>query len=277
MEPKSFIETNYFELPEVYALNSFLTELPKSNIQPSMAEEIFELSRLHPPLEKLDKYVPGSESYNRIVEEHRLYFEAQEVLKEYKYSKEHLLDECYPNYLNLYRHTVTVICNEYDYETDSEYTTEKTLFFYSSGFFNHEIVYNPQKLVLPYVNKERAYSSEQDLIGDYIRKAHHIMSELSIYKRCAQKGWDPDVFKSTFGIDNVEIYSYMYGDNLEIVDTDTNKKYTEREAVKLMEDYKVAKTKRYIREEKYVEYPHCTYLKFLEKLGAEYVEDTVNS
>lgn len=276
MKPKRFINSQYFELPEVHALNSFLKELPESNMPRHIAEEVFALTKVYRPYEELSKYVPGSEPYNKIVEGHKLYETAQESLKEYKYSKELILDECYPDYLTLQKHTVTILSQDYDYD-DVEYTREVTCFFYSSGFYKDEIVYNPKKLVLPYTNKERAYGSEQDLIGAYIRMSNYAMSELNIYKRCAQKGWDASVFKSTFGIDNVEIYSYMFSDNIEVVDTNTGKKYTQHEVVKLMEDYKVAITKRYIRDNQYVKYPHGTYLDFLELLGTEYVEDTAKS
>lgn len=276
MKIKKFIESKYFELPEVHALNTFLKNLPKSDIPTHIAEEVFALSSLHAPFESLEKYVPDSEPYNKIVESTRVYKEAQEKLKEYKYSAELILDECYPDYLTLYKHTLTIVVEGYDFYDDVEFSNECTYFFYSLGFYKDKIVYDPALLVLPYTNKER-WSESQDLISNYIRMSNYAVTELQIYKECNKKGWDPNVFKNTFGVDNIELYSTMFGDNIEIVDTNTGKKYTEHDIVKLMEDYKVAKTKKYIKDNEYVKYPHITYLSFLELLGTKYMEDTVKS
>jgi len=270
MKIKKFLESKYYGLKEVHAFNSFLKNLPPSMVDYSLAEELFKLSEIRGSYEDPSKYVPGSESYNKIVQENLEYQKAQERLKEYGHSREQLLDECYPDYIYLYRHTITysVTQRHTEYWGEDEVSepnvVDVTGFFYSTGFYGTKVLMNPSDLRLPYENPQ---GHDPDIIKTYIDTHNATTKRLIAYMMCAEMKWDVDIFLKVFDVDTITIQG------VGVFDETANKTYYAYDVKRLMEDFQSAASKKYIRGDEYVDYPHYgSYVRFLEKLGVEYLE-----
>ena len=129
--------------------------------------------------------------------------------------------------------------------------------------------------MLPYTNKES--HGGEDLIAKYIRNHNYTSKRLYTIEKCLNRGWDPQIFMKVFDWEEIDILTNISYSNIQVYDPNTNTKYWDSDIVKLMEDYKVAKTKRYIKNDEYVQFPYCSYTKFLTLLGTEYFEDTAKS
>jgi hypothetical protein len=288
MKTKKFIESEYFGLEEVHAFNTFLKSLPQADINPKLAQEIFDLISVHPSYEDITKYVPGSDKYNRIFQEDSAYNIAKAKLQAYNYSKELLIEECYPDYIYLYKHSITYkmeTCDiDYGWDGEEEYITSSgpyevdvTQFFYTTGFSKSEIVFDPTTISLPYINKAKA--SDSDIIQQYIDLHGRTTKRLHVYEECYKRGWDTHTFLQVFDYQDITFYTtFLNDDYIEVSDNITGKRYGNLEIEDLMEQYLVAKTKKYVYDDRYVEYPsYQSYIRFLEKLGTVYSEVPVNS
>ena len=290
MKTKKFLN-EYYDLEEVHAYNKFVKSLPEPTLGGQLAESIFALTQVRNPYEDLSKYVPGSESYNKIVEGKKAYADAQKELKDYKYSTEVVIDEYHPKTIRLDRHTITYKSMTYDvdYINDGwgeehrvhsyDYEIELTQFFYTMNpiYSNIKILTDFDKLLLPYDRKNR-YDDAKDLIQEYIDNHDATKSRLHIYENCHKKGWDPNLFMQVFDYHTTTIYSTFMSSTVQVCDDVTGKKYYQHEVEKLMEEYKIAKTKKYIVEDRYLEYPMFkAYIRFLEELGSTYLEVPENS
>jgi hypothetical protein len=276
MKIKKFLESKYYGLEEVHAFNAFLRSLPVSAADRQIAEEIFRLSEIRGSYEDINKFVPGSESANKIAQTNKEYAEAQEQLKAYNYSREQLLDECYPDYIYLFKHTITYkVVQRYTHteyycaDEDLEPTeVDVTVFFYSTGFYKPVVLMNPVDLSLPYENKQ-CFNS--DIIQTYIDSYNYLKSRLAAHITCAERKWDVNTFLKVFNLDNVTIQQYM-STTVKICDNN-GKIYWNADVEQLMAEYAIAQSKKYIRGDEYVEYPwQMSYVQFLEKLGVEYFE-----
>ena len=290
MKVKKFLN-EYYDLENVHAYNKFVKSLPKPTVGGQLAESIFLLSQVRKPYEDLSKYVPGSESYNKIVKDQKAYDDAQKELKDYKYSTEVIIDEYHPKTIRLDKHTITYKCMTRDLEDygwdgydeypiySGDYEIEVTGFFYTMNpiYSNMQIITDLDELLLSY-DRENRYDDIRDLIQDYIDNHNATQSKLNIYQNCHNKGWNPYLFMKVFDYQTTAVYSTLTGSTVQVCDDVTDKKYYEHEVEKLMEEYKIAKTKRYIVEDRYVEYPMFkSYIRFLEELGSTYLEVPENS
>lgn len=253
-------------LEKLYIYNKFVKNLPKANTNKNIAEEIFAWSKVYNSSDKLEQYVPGSEKYNLILSKKEEYEYAQNRLKEYNYSKEKILDEHYDGYhdkyITVYRHNLSYVTQEYDYDMHEQYEVTKECFFYTEGLFDAKILNDLDDLLLPYDNKISRYNDNEDdnPLGIFIRYSERIAYELRVHKMCLETKWDVETFFSIFEQGNTTFN--MNGE----VKVD-EKFYYRQQVVKLMEDYKVAKDKKYIYEDRYVEYPMFKpYMHFLSLL-----------
>ena len=289
MKTKNFLK-EYYSLENVHAYNTFVKSLPEPTLNSELAESIFALTQIRNPYEDLSKYVPGSESYNKIAEGRKAYADAQKELKDYKYSTEVLIDEYYPKTIRLDRHTITYKSMTYDIDyvwdgeeehsvCSDEYEIELTEFFYTVNpiYSDIRIITDFNELLLPYERKN-GYADTKDLIQEYIDNHDATQSILNIYQNCHRKGWDPNLFMQVFDYHTTTIYTTFMSSTVQVCDDVTGKKYYQHEVEKLMEEYKIAKTKKYIVEDRYLEYPMFkAYIRFLEELGSTYLEVPENS
>ena len=290
MKTKKFLN-EYYDLEDVHAYNKFVKSLPEPTVGGQLAESMFRLTQVRKPYEDLSKYVPGSESYNKIVKDQKAYADAQKELKDYKYSTEVVIDEYHPKTIRLDRHTITykAMTCDVDYVNDGwgdehriysdDYEIEVTGFFYTMNpiYSNMQIITDFDELLLSYDRKNR-YDDTKDLIQEYIDNHDATRSKLNIYQNCHNKGWNPIVFMQVFDYQTTTVYNTFTGSIVQVCDDVTGKMYYQHEVEKLMEEYKIAKTKKYIVEDRYVEYPKFkAYIRFLEELGSTYLEVPENS
>jgi hypothetical protein len=249
-------------LKELYNYNKFVKSLPKATADKNIAEEILAYSKVYNPSDKLEQYVPNSEKYNSILKQKTKYEFAQNKLKEYNHSKELILDEHYNNYITVYRHNLSYITEDYDYDTCECYEITKECFFYTEGSYDAKILNKIDDLLLTYDHKTSKWSDDENSnpLGNFIHYADRIAYELKVYKMCLKTHWDVETFFRIFDQENTVFTEY--GEvrvNGEL--------YYRNQVEKLMEDYKIAKDKKYIYEDRYVEYPkYKSYMQFLELL-----------
>ena len=290
MKTKKFLN-EYYDLENVHAYNKFVKSLPEPTVGGQLAESMFRLTQVRKPYEDLSKYVPGSESYNKIVKDQKAYADAQKELKDYKYSTEVVIDEYHPKTIRLDKHTITYKAMTRDIEDygwdgydeypvySDDYEIEVTGFFYTMNpiYSNMQIITDFDQLLLSYDRKNR-YDDTKDLIQEYIDNHDATRSKLNIYEICHSKGWNPIVFMQVFDYHTTTVYTTITSSIVQVCDDVTDKRYYQHEVEKLMEEYKIAKTKKYIVEDRYVEYPKFkAYIRFLEELGSTYLEVPENS
>lgn len=271
MKQKRFITSEYYELPELHAFNIYIKSLEPSNLDKDKIEEIIGLLSHYKSYYNLDDYVPDSVKYNQIIEQNNKYEQAQLSLKEYKYSKEVIVDEVYTSLSCLTKHSITFIKEEErrEWVSDCEYENynvkvDFTGHFYTKSYDNIPI--NPSDYCLSYSKKGRGYREEdKDYISDFIEKYKRTASELSCYENCIKQGWDIKIFKRTFDVYNISYYVDIIGNFVYIKDNITEKEYHKWDVVELMKEAELAFSKKYIKEDKYVNYPlyNVSYLDFL--------------
>jgi hypothetical protein len=248
-------------LEKLYAYNKFVKNLPKANTNKNIAEEILAWSKIYKPSDKLEQYVPGSEKYNSILKQREEYEYAQNRLKEYNHSKETILDEHYNDYITVYRHNLSYVTEEFDYDMHDHFEVTKECFFYTEGIFDTKILKDLDDLLLPYDKENSRYGHEDDNpVGIFINYSNRIAYELRVHKMCLETGLDVETFFSVFEQNNTTFN--MNGEAQ--VD---GQFYYRNQVIKLMEEYKIAKDKKYIYEDRYVEYPkYKPYMHFLKLL-----------
>jgi len=123
-------------------------------------------------------------------------------------------------------------------------------------------------LCLSYSKKGKGYNAEEkDYIAEFIEKHKRTASKLSCYTNCTEQGWDVKLFMRTFDIYNIAYYEDIIGKFVHIKNEVTGKEYHKWDVVKLMKEAELAFSKKYIREDKYVDYPsYLSYLDFVKLL-----------
>ena len=279
---KQFLTSQYYELADVHALNTYLKELPKSNMPKEMIEEVSELIARYKSYDKLEDYVPNSAKYNEITEKNRLYEEALTKLKELGYTKEVIIDDTYANLSNFTKHTITYkttkTCTDWYWSEEAqdeigenyEVEVEVTQHFYTKSYCEYSAV-DPMDYIRPYTRK-KGYGDSEDLIANQLEQYEYVCSELQAYKFCVNQGFDINLFKSVFDIQKLSYYGTFHATSVKL--DEKGKEYESWDIKKLIEEFQVAKKKRYIKEDKYVEYPYTDYINFLENyLGKTYFEE----
>ena len=273
MKPKRFITSKFYELPELHTLNTYLKSLEPSNLDKNKIEEIIGLLAHYESFYKLTDYVPGSPKHNQIIEQNKQYDEAQSKLKEYKYSKEIILDEIYTDLSCLIKHSITFIKEEErsEWTSDDEYEnyTVKVDFvghFYTKSY--DKISINPSDYCLSYSKKGKGYNAEEkDYIAEFIEKHKRTTSRLFCYTTCTEQGWDVKLFMRTFDIHKLSYYSDVLGGFVYIKIEAIDKEYHSWDVKNIMQEAEEAFGKKYIREDKYVDYPsYLSYLDFVKLL-----------
>lgn len=278
---KQFLTSQYYKLADVHALNTYLKELPESNMPKEMIEEVSELIARHKSYDKLEDYVPNSDKYNQIAEKNRLYEEAQTRLKELGYTKEAVIDDTYADLSNFTKHTITYKTTkthtdwywseEAQDEIGEDYQVEVEVIqhFYTNSYCEYNAV-NPMDYIRPYT-REKGYGDPEDLIAEQLRQYKYVLSELQALEFCNDQGFSIEHFKSVFDIKKLSYYGTFRATS---VKDDIGKEYHTWDIKKLIEEVQVAKKKKYIREDKYVEYPYTDYINFLENyLGKTHFEE----
>jgi hypothetical protein len=282
MKTLTFLDSEFYRLTEVHALNLFLKKLPTTNMSKEMIDYVGSLLSCYESFDKLEDYVPGSEKYNEILLKNTTYKEAQEKLKELKYNKETILDDSRAGLSNLTKHSITYTTTKtytdwsYDSEIGDEVGSyyeeevEVTEHFYTKSYSNYEAV-DPTDYIKSYIRTDR-YNDNTDLIADHIESYKSVYKELQAYKLCVKQGYDVNLFMKVFDVTNLAYYGFM--DVSEVEDIRTGKRYNLWNIKDLMQKVEVATKKRYICEDKYVKYPYTDYVDFLENyLGKTYFEE----
>lgn len=256
MEKEFFGRYDLRNLETIHAFNEYLESLKKANIKLDKAEEIYKLSRKHRSEKKLTDYVPGSDMFNQITQMNLEYEEACKKLKELNHVEEVLLRE---NVMFLAKHSITYVKTFYDHIDDYSYSKEVTEWFYVKGEYSGNIIFEPEKFVLPYKIKETYSTMGRDYIDNYISYSKETSQKLKMYQGCYEQNLDVKTFEKTFGFMDIKSISRN-----EVITTD-GKKYCQIQ--KLMNEYLIAKDEKYVREDKYTDYPNwITYITFLKWL-----------
>jgi hypothetical protein len=272
MENKAFLTSDYYTLKDVHALNTFLKELPKSNLPKENIKMVTELLSYDKSYDNLSDYVPNSTKYNEIIEKNERYELALKTLNHLVYTKEVILDDSRAELSNFTKHTITYkktethtnwywseevqdeIGDDYDVEID---VTEH---FYTIGYSYLSLkVINPLDYVRPYECKE-TYGESKDLIAEHLRQYHYVSSELKALQFCNRHKLDIEHFKSVFDIQSLSYYGHFHASS---VKDESGNSYEVWDIKKLIEEVQLAKEKRYIEEDKYVKYPYTNYIDFL--------------
>jgi hypothetical protein len=268
-ETKRFLNSEFYNLEDVHALNSFLKELPKPNLPKEKIEEVINLLSCTKSFHNLDDYVKNSKMYNKIITQNNLYIDAQLKLKNLNYTKEIILDDTIANLDCLTKHSITynsIYYDEFDYNldfNDEPQEIEVTNFFYTKSYCNY-IPINPVDYIMPYIRKT-IYGSV-DLIHEHLLNYHYISNSLKAYTFCNENNYDINIFKKVFDINNL-IY---YMDNF-IQDKISKTFFYNSDITNLIQNAILAFNKKYIFEDKYVDYPNTNYLNFLENyIGKTY-------
>jgi hypothetical protein len=281
MKTLSFLDSEFYGLAEVHALNMFLKELPTTNMSKEMIDYVGSLLSCYKSFDKLEDYVPGSDKYNQIHLKNVAYKEAQEKLKELNYTNETILDDSRAGLSNLTKHSITYKTVHtysdwsYDYEMGDEVAdtweeeVEVTEHFYTKSYTDYTAI-DPTDYIKSYIRSDR-YDTV-DLIAVQLKSYDRVCSELRAYKFCVEKGYNVNTFMKVFDVNNLAYYGLI--DISEVEDERSGKRYRLWDIEKLMQEVEVAKQKRYIHEDKYVKYPHTDYVNFLENyLGKTYFEE----
>lgn len=264
METKRFINSKYYSLKEVKKLNDYLLSLQIVNIYTSTDfDYIIKLYQMYPPYEKLNDYVFGSEKYNNILKGEEEYKIAKTHLDSLNHKCVKIVDEVYPDYLEIYQHTIIVEKTDYRYNNYDEresYTFMDDVIFFT---YKNKIINDFNDLILPYICKE--YYEPKDLVDKIIEENDLLQSEIFAYKMSERLGVKLRELEKVFQINKLIHYNSM---TTSFVNYE-GKDYYDSQVKSLITLANEACAKKYIKEDKYIEYPsHVPYLEFLKLLDA---------
>lgn len=278
------IKSKYYELKEVHEFNKFIKSLSIDELRSSAFQNIEYLLvnclSFNKSYKDISKFVPNSPTWLEITEQNKKYDDAQKTLKEYKHTKEMVLEECYPESLNIWKHTYSTNLNFY--EDSHEETYEETFHFYTVGTFSEHIliVDNNRKiqpeqkqikwgsLYLDYINRE--WSEHKDLIDEACNSIEYQSKIINVYdlaerltKQYGERITQYDLWNIFWIQDAVYFTNFIRY---------KGKEYYEIDIFTLIKEYWKYKDKKYIKGDEYVDYPFDKYLDFKEKLNSgEYI------
>ena len=263
---EKIIKSKHFGLKEAKQLNDFLLPLSEeeTRVPVEIQEEVLLLSSLYKPYDSLNEYVEGSAKWQEIVDKTKAYEDAQAKLLSMNYKREQILDEDYPKYLSIYKHSLTIeldVTSEY-YDYDDNYNCESYTqfrdchFYTSNDYFNKKGISNWDEFFVPYTYKEN-YWDTKDLIDNAIYTIETYENKLQAYSLCENIGIKLNELEILFNINKIDVYSTYLG-AYELFAKYNDKDYKKADILKLLEEAKVAKSLTYIHDDQYVSYPWNT-------------------
>lgn len=246
------IDSKFYELCDVKRFNDFIMSLKKISDESYHHQyieynfiSVNELIKIHKPYEDLTKYVENSPSWLKLKQQYSDWENAQEQLKQLKHTSEQVLDEIYPTYLTIYKHTITIPDKDFD-----DFVIEKTYSFYVKGYCG-EVIEDWESLLLPYTNK--AYFEEKDLITEACDKIKWLNQQVLSYRMSERVGCKQSDIEKVFNINNLIFKSDGLGIT-HLVEYD-GKTYYDHDFLNLLKDYEHESKIQYIKGDEYVEYP----------------------
>jgi hypothetical protein len=256
MKTERFINSKFYSLKEVKRYNDFLTTLQSKNSNVSKLEldNVVNSLVVHRPYEDLSKFVEDSDKYNILFKEKEDYDVAQNYLKSINHKRVEIVSEVYPNYVQIYQHTITVEKTKYDYELEESYKDICEEIFFTC---RDKIVFSFDEFILPYVCT--AFFEPKDLVNEAIEQIDVLTNLVLAHRMSERLNVSISDLESVFDLRKLHHYTNYV--NYE------DRDYYNNEVKSLIILSKEARSKEYIKEDKYVEYPWNTpYLSFLKLL-----------
>lgn len=256
MATKMFLKSDYYDLEEVHQLNVHLRSFPLATMCEADALIVLNLYRKSQSFDNLADYVPGSAKYEAIVAENKEYEDAKKTLKELNHSVVTLVDEHYPDYLNMCRHSIkdrVVVHRGIWDEHEENWESHKPQYFYT---INNEYCNDPSNACVSYINK-REHSDDEDLIQNCLDRLYRANYENMALRYCLQHNFDFGLFSRVFNVYTIEYY--ILNDNIEY----EGEQYAISDLKELFNEAKIAFDRAYIQKDKYVKYPNVLYMDFL--------------
>lgn len=258
---KHIINTSFYEMCDVKRFNDFILSLKKSadqNLYRYNFKPINELIKIQQPYESLNKFVENSPTWLSLKDENIKWEEAQKKLKELKHTSEQVLDEIYPDYLDIYKHTITVE-EIYSNSEEEESTKEEIFTFYVQGYCG-EVIENWSKLLLPYTCKKYHSDEDKDLIKRACENIEYLNRLIHTHELADRIGRTRHDIEKIFNINDLNFMTDGWFSHFVEYE---GKRYRDNDILKLLEEYETIVKLKYIHEDKYVEYPtHTNLIKF---------------
>ena len=250
---KKFIESKYYDCEEVHNLNNYLNSLPNSYVNKDFAQNIYNLTTINKPYENIEDYVVGSKKHLELISNLALYKESTLELSNMNFKKEKIIEEVYPDYMDLYRFSFDISSLEYNEETEQDEEVIKEHFFYVEQW-TKEIVFCPSKLKISYIR------DGEDLIKNMIDSYNYLNKEKHSINMCKKTDIDYNLFSKVFDIKKV----LFYGNgmiNFSYIKYE-NKEYSIHDIKTLIQLYTKALSLRYIKDDTYIKYPNVLFIDF---------------
>jgi len=264
---KRFLNSEFFNLCDVKSYNDFILSLNGTisiGIDKSIPQKIMNLCDHTFPYEKLDDYVKDSQSWLELKDKIDIYYESQNELRRLKHTEECILEEFYPKSLSIYKHTYTVLEKSED-DGDNVFIgddVESTYTFYTNGY-RGEIIEEFTDLLLPYYNDHYYNLEEKDLILSTCNEIHWLKQTILTFELAETLELKKQDIYNVFNRHKIKFFSNWSDRIIEYND----EKYYHSEIKRLVSDYNEAKKRKYIKGDKYINYPEFTcYIDFLKSL-----------
>jgi len=271
---KRIIDSRYFRLGDVHKFNKFIKTLESqigySRQVLASAENLITLLNISKPYEKIEDFVPGSLKSIKLINDYSIYEGAQKVLSKLQHTNEMIVNEDYPERLQIYKNTYKEMCYEQGYEGEEDREYERTyIFFTKESKYNYgkqELIHSFRDIYLPYVNNQGINGT--DLIEGFINEHNSLWNQYLELKLCIKLGITHDAFRTVFGyhvnFDNhkneagevvpMPMDSFAYRDRV----------FHSSQVISFIEEAKVHKaTVKLTRDDKFIEYPRGCYMDIL--------------
>lgn len=209
MKLKRFINSKYYSLKEVKELNDYILSLQQQvSLQAMLFDSVLKAANTYCPYRNLSDYVRGSEIYNKILEEKENYKNSQEYLKSLNHKRVEVINEVYPDYLLIYKHTITVEKSRHNYDFDYD-SDESETYVGEDVFFSYEdkVISDFNCFVLPYVCKE--YYEPKDLINEAIVEINSLTKKILAYQMSERLGVKLFELEMVFRINDLDHFHNM--------------------------------------------------------------------
>jgi len=269
---KRIIESRHFRLADVHKFNKFIktleSQMGNTRQVTATAENIIPLLAIRKPYEKIEDFVPGSPTYLKLINDYSVYEDAQKVLSKLQHTNEMIVNEDYPERLQIYKNTYKEMYYEQGYEGEEDREYERTYTFFTKdakyNYGKQELIHNFRELYLPYVNNE-SHSGATDLIESFIDEHNSLWNQYLELQLCIKLGITYDAFRTVFGYHvNFDPYKNEAGEEIQLNQGEfayLDKVFQSNKVISFIEEAKIHKaTVKLTRDDKFIEYPRGCYM-----------------
>lgn len=256
---RSYIKSKYFNLEEVHSFNLHLASLPAPHCNGADPEHkvILSLMLTQREYRKLNEYVEGSDTYNEIVKNIEAWEEAQKTLQSANYVSTEVVYEPNTSTPCITQHCYDIPSSKWDWEEEDYVDFTDTCIFYTSGYGNHiHVIENLNAYKHEYIIDDHRHTP-QDLIQDTINHNKHLNKMIMMYNYCDEIEAS---YKDLEKIFNVDLVTFYYDSVIEYGGV----KYYKFQVEALIAEYLVAKDAKYIKDDKYHDYPRYDFRYFID-------------